>query len=128
MPHRQVQAGRDRHSRLQRRVPLPATVKEAAATAGGQPGPNWTLVLRRKPACIIDAQPQGGYTDVYELVCSDCGADPDLEYRDVSAELQQIRGPYPIAAGIAAYQKHDRHHRRRQATHPGESPAARTSS
>jgi hypothetical protein len=61
---------------------------------------------------MVDGQPQGGYTDAFELVCCDCGDDPDLDYRDISAELQQIRGPYPIAAGIAAYDKHVRRHRR----------------
>jgi hypothetical protein len=36
-----------------------------------------------------------------------------LDYRHVSPQLHQIRGPYPIAAGIAAYDKHVRHHSRR---------------
>ena len=69
-------------------------------------------------------QPQGGYADVYELICCYCGGDPDLDYRHVSAELQRICGPYPIAAGIAAYGRHAEQHRR-QATQPRESPAAR---
>jgi hypothetical protein len=93
---------------------------------GGQPGPGWTLVLRRQPIRIADGQPQGGYADVYELICCYCGGDPDLDYRHVSPELQRIRGPYPIAAGIAAYGRHAGHHRR-QATQPRESPAARKS-
>jgi hypothetical protein len=73
----------------------------------------WTVVLRRRPACIVDGLPRGGYTSEFELICCDCGDDPDLDYRDVSAELQLIRGPYPIAAGVAAYKKHvDLRHRR----------------
>ncbi|HXZ73246.1 MAG TPA: hypothetical protein VEH31_20545, partial [Streptosporangiaceae bacterium] len=72
----------------------------------------WTLVLRRQPACIVGGQPQGGYSDAFELICCDCGDDPDLDYRDISPQLRQVRGPYPIAAGIAAYDKHVRHHKR----------------
>ncbi len=123
MPRREARAQDDRHGHLQRRVPLPAT---AGGMTGGQPGPGWTLVLRRQPIRIADGQPQGGYADVYELICCYCGDDPDLDYRHVSPELQRIRGPYPIAAGIAAYGRHTEHHRR-QATQPRESPAARKS-
>jgi MFS family permease len=33
-----------------------------------------------------------------------------LDYREVPPELQRIRGPYPLAAGVTAYVKHaDRH-------------------
>jgi hypothetical protein len=84
----------------------------AGAMTGGQPGPGWTLVLRRRPARIVDGRPQGGYTDVYELICCYCDDDPDLDYQHVSPELRRIRGPYPIAAGIAAYGEHAEHHRR----------------
>jgi hypothetical protein len=73
-----------------------------------QPGHGWTVVLRRRPSRIVEGRPEGGYTDAYELVCCDCGDDPDLDYREVSPKLQQIRGPYPIAAGIAAYTEHVR--------------------
>jgi hypothetical protein len=75
----------------------------------------WTVVLRRQPVRIVENRPEGGYADAYELVCCDCGDDPDLDYREVSPELQRIRGPYPIAEGVAAYQKHAGRHRRRQA-------------
>jgi hypothetical protein len=81
--------------------------------APAQPWPGWTVVLRRQPARMVDGQPQGGYTDAFELICCDCGDDPDLDYRDVPPQLQQIRGPYPISAGIAAYDKHVRHHGQR---------------
>jgi len=86
---------------------------------GEQAGPGWTLVLRRQPVRIIDGQPHDGYTDWYELICCYCGDDPDLDYRHVSPDLQRIRGPYPIAAGITAYGRHAEHHRRR-ATPPRE--------
>jgi hypothetical protein len=79
-------------------------------TVRDQPGLNWTMVLRRRPARIVAGRPEGGYTDAFEVICCDCGDHPDLDYRDVSAELQRIRGPYPIVAGIAAYEEHARSH------------------
>src|SRR5215472_5950197 len=83
----------------------------AAPTAGmttafGRPGRDWTVVLRRQPARIVAGQAEGGYTDVFEIICCDCGDDPDLDYRDVPPVLQRIRGAYPIAAGVAAYEQH----------------------
>jgi hypothetical protein len=82
-----------------------------------QPGHGWTVVLRRQPARIVEGRPEGGYTDRYELICCDCGDDPDRDYREVSAELQHIRGPYLFAAGIAAYERHvERRHRRQAIT------------
>jgi len=74
----------------------------------GEPAPGWTLVLRRQPVHLVEGRPEGGYTDAYELICCDCGDDPDLDYRDVSPNLQQVRGPYGFSAGIEAYGQHDR--------------------
>jgi hypothetical protein len=74
------------------------------------PESSWTVVLRRQPARLVEGQPEGGYTDVYEIVCCDCGDDPDLDYREVSPRLQLVRGPYPIAAGVAAYEQHLKRH------------------
>ena len=71
-----------------------------------QTGLGWTVVLRRQTVQIVEGGGEGGYTDAYELVCCECGDHPDTNYRQVSAELRQIRGPYPIAAGIAAYGRH----------------------
>jgi hypothetical protein len=70
-----------------------------------QPALGWTVVLRRQPVRIVEGLAEGGYMDVYELIWCDCGDHPDLDYRDVSPELHRIRGPYPIAAGVAAYEK-----------------------
>ncbi len=78
---------------------------------------DWTVVLRRRPVRIIGGQPAGGYTDTYEIVCCDCGDHPELDYREISPELQRIRGPYPFAAGVTAYVKHVSWHSRRQAMH-----------
>ena len=52
----------------------------------------WTVVLRRQPARIVHGQHEGGYTDEYELVCCECGDDPDLDYREISPVFQRIRG------------------------------------
>jgi hypothetical protein len=83
--------------------------------AFGQRGFDWTIVLRRQPARIVDGQPDGGYTDMFEIICCDCGDHPDLDYRQVSPELQRIRGPYPVAPGVAAYEEHLALHRSRPA-------------
>ncbi len=68
------------------------------------------MVLRRRPVRMVEGRPEGGWTDVFEIVCCYCGDDPDLDYREVSHRLQQIRGPYPIAVGITAYVHHAQRH------------------
>ena len=73
-----------------------------------QPTLGWTVVLRRQPVRIVKGQPVGGYTDAYELVCCECGDHPDLDYREIPAELRRIRGPYTFAVGIGAYGEHVR--------------------
>jgi hypothetical protein len=56
----------------------------------------------------VEGRPEGSYTDSYELICWDCGDDPDLDYRDIASVFQRIRGPYRLSAGIEAYRRHDR--------------------
>jgi hypothetical protein len=126
-PHHKAPAGQGRRGRGQRHDPAPAA-RKPGAQAPVQPWRGWTVVLRRQPARLVDGEPHGGYADAFELICCDCGDNPDLGYRDVSPELQQIRGPYyPIMAGITAYEKHVRYHWR-QPAHPGEPAAKRASS
>jgi hypothetical protein len=93
------------------------------ATVFGRPGLDWTVVLRRQPARIVAGQAEGGYTSMFEIICCDCGDDPDLDYRQVSPGLQRTRGPYPIAAGVAAYERHLKRHPNRQARPQSDSPA-----
>jgi hypothetical protein len=62
--------------------------------------------LRRQPVRIVAGSIEDGYTDVFEVICCDCGDDPYLDYSDVSARLQRLRGPYPLRAGLATYQEH----------------------
>jgi hypothetical protein len=91
-----------------------------------EPALGWTLVLRRQPLRIVDCRAEGGYNDDYELVCCECGDDPDLDYREVSTNLQRIRGPYRFSAGIKAYGRHDRlQHRRRRPPVPAANGARR---
>jgi hypothetical protein len=71
-----------------------------------QPGDGWKVVLRRQLARMAEGRPEGGYTGLFEIICCDCGDHPDLDYSEVSPELQRVRGPYPIADGIAAYVEH----------------------
>ena len=71
-----------------------------------QPGGGWTAVLRRQPARMVEGRPEGGYTDLFEIICCDCGDHPYLDYSEVSPELRRVRGPYLIADGISAYVKH----------------------
>jgi hypothetical protein len=59
---------------------------------------------------MVNGQPDGGYTSMFELVCCDCGDDPDLGYGEVRPELQRIRGPYLIALGVEAYAQHVKRH------------------
>ena len=79
-----------------------------------EPGQDWTVVLRRQPTRMVAGRSEGGYTDAFEIICCDCGDHPDLDYGQVSPELQRIRGPYPIALGIAAYEQHLARHRDRR--------------
>ncbi len=83
-----------------------------------QPRQDWTVVLRRRPVCMVQGRPEGGWTDEFEIVCCECGDNPDLDYRDVPPRLQRIRGPYPIAAGLTAYIRHARQHPGPQGTRP----------
>jgi hypothetical protein len=71
-----------------------------------QPEDGWTVVLRRQPDRIVEGRLEGGYTDAFQIICRDCGDHPDQDYSEVAPELQRIRGPYPIAGGVAAYEKH----------------------
>jgi hypothetical protein len=58
----------------------------------------WGAVLRRQSA--------SGGSDAFEIICCRCGDDPGLDYRQVSTRLRLVRGPYPLAVGVAAYEDH----------------------
>jgi hypothetical protein len=68
--------------------------------------PNWIIALRRKPAGPGKSQLEDHGADAFEVICRECGDDPALDYQQMSAELQQIRGPYTFSAGSAAFTRH----------------------
>ena len=73
-----------------------------ASTASGQA---WAMTLRRQQARTVDREP-GGYTDAFEIICSDCGDDPRQAYQDALPRLQHLRGPYLLDTGIKQYEAH----------------------
>ena len=91
-----------------RRDPWLRIVPQAVVTPplAGRPGHGDEAVLRRQPVRIVDGRFEGGYTDVYEIVCPDCGDHRDLDYSEVSWRLQWLRGPHTLEAGLAAYHIH----------------------
>jgi hypothetical protein len=99
-----VPAARPRDHRDPRLRIVPQAV--VTAPAAGQPGHGRRAVLRRQPVRIVHGRFEGGYTDVYEIVCPDCGDHRDLDYSEVSWRLQWLRGPHPLEAGLAAYHLH----------------------
>jgi hypothetical protein len=72
----------------------------------GQPGHGRAAFLRIQPVYIVHGCIHGGCNGVYELICPDCGDNPDLDYSEVVPRLQWLRGPRPITQGLAAYIKH----------------------
>ena len=56
------------------------------------------------------SNPEGPGSDTYEIICRICGDDPALDHQQMSAELQQIRGPYTLSDGIAAFARHNESH------------------
>ena len=69
----------------------------------GQTAPSF---LRRQPVRIVEGRSEGGYTSVFEVICCDCGDNPYLDYCEVPARLQRLRGPYALREGLAAYEAH----------------------
>jgi hypothetical protein len=93
-----------------------AIAQEARMAIRGPHVEGWTVVLRRQPVRMVEGRAEGGYADVFELICCDCGDDPDLDYREVAPRLQLVRGPYLIADGIVAYEQHRRRHQQLEVT------------
>ena len=73
--------------------------------AAGQPGHGRTASLRRQPVRIVEGRMKGGYTDVFELICGECGDHPYLDYWEIPPRLQLIRGPYPLEAGLTRWRR-----------------------
>jgi len=43
---------------------------------------------------------------VFEVISCDCGGNPFLDYSELPARFQRLRGPYTLREGLAAYQQH----------------------
>ena len=87
------------------RGPRPDTDTPAIPSAG-QPGHGLAARLRRQPVRIVDGRIEGGYTDVFEVICPDCGDHPYLDYAEVIPRLQRLRGPRALEAALAEYERH----------------------
>jgi anti-sigma regulatory factor (Ser/Thr protein kinase) len=72
----------------------------------GQPGHGRAASLRRQPGRVVDGRMEGAPTSAFELICPSCGDHRYLDYSEVSPRLQGIRGPYPLEAGLTAYEMH----------------------
>jgi len=72
----------------------------------GRPGHGRTARLRRQPFRLLDGRVRGRYTDAFEVICPSCGDNPDLDYSEVPAWLQRLRGPHPLKEGLSAYLEH----------------------
>jgi|SRR5271165_3673021 len=87
----------------------------ATRPPAGQPGHGSTAILRNQRRRMADGRIQVSQNDVYELICPSCGDRPNLDYCEVPPWLQQLRGPYSLEAGVAAFHAHQ--------GLPGSSPA-----
>ena len=83
---------------------MPATEPEP------EPEHDSAVILRRKPADPGNNNHRGPGSDTYEIICRICGDDPALDHQQIAAELQQIRGPYALSTGIAAFIRHNEFH------------------
>ena len=75
----------------------------ALADPHGEPGRSF---LRRQPVRIVAGRIEGGYASAFEVICCDCGDNPNLGYSEAAPRLQRLRGPYPLHEGVAAYEAH----------------------
>ena len=83
--------------------PLAATLEIPPA---GHPGHGAAASLRRQPVRIVNGRFEGGYADVFEIICPDCGDRAYLDYSEVIPRLQSLRGPHTLEAGLAEYERH----------------------
>ncbi len=64
------------------------------------------MALLRRQATGTGAGHREDNYSAFEVICRECGDDPSLDYREVSPMLQRLRGPYWLAPGVEAYEKH----------------------
>ena len=83
-----------------------AAERAVTSPAAGQPGHGSEAALRSQPTRIVDGRVEGGYTSMYELICPACGDHRERDYLEISPRLQRLRGPYGLAAALAAFHTH----------------------
>jgi hypothetical protein len=93
-------------SSVPRRARNPRSGTDTAIPLAGKPGHGAAASLRRRPVRIVNDLAEGGYTDLFEVICPDCGDDPGLDYSEVATRLQWLRWPRPLEAGLAVYVEH----------------------
>jgi hypothetical protein len=86
-------------------TPQPS-VGDTKTLSAGHDGHGIWAFLRRQPIRMVRGRPEGGYTDVYEIICPDCGDHPRVGYTEAGPRLQHVRGPYTLSEGLAAYERH----------------------
>jgi hypothetical protein len=72
----------------------------------GELGHGLGAILRRGPALGAHDEAEGGHAYLFELICFDCGDNPGLDYSQVPARLQRIRGPRTMETAWTAYERH----------------------
>ena len=71
----------------------------------GQWGHTSTACVRSQRKTAADGKWR--YTGQFEVICSDCGDDPALDYAKVSPILRRLRGPYrTLDRAQAALERH----------------------
>jgi hypothetical protein len=78
----------------------------SAVPIADRPTHGETARLRRQPVRMVEGRAEGGYRELFELICPSCGDHPYLDYSEVSPRLQRLRGPRTLAAGLVAYEDH----------------------
>jgi hypothetical protein len=64
---------------------------------------------------VLARNGQWRHTNEIELICADCGDDPELAYQEVTPRLRRVRGPYhTIEQAQAALAQHRGHNSRRE--------------
>ena len=77
----------------------------AMSNPPGQPGHTRTAIIRSQRVTAADGTWR--YTNELELICPDCGDDPERTYTEVSPRLRHVRGPYrSIERAQAALARH----------------------
>ena len=72
----------------------------------GQPGHGNEAVVRKQPVRMEDGCVEGGYNEVFEVICPSCGDSPDLNFSEISPRLQWLRGPHSLEVAVAVFHKH----------------------